>query len=689
MTAAADNREKRALLIGIDKYPMVGQLAGCVNDVELMQSILQDGFGFPPDQVALLRNEQASRDLILAALDALVEKTRKDDIVVIHYAGHGSQMTDREGDEPDGMDETIVPFDSGRGADPNRDITDDEIHLRLVKLGAKTPFTTLIFDSCHSGTITRDVFGMKSRSIPPDTRSARDLPPSPIPRELWPELHETTPTGWVPTGGSYVLIAGCRDEETSFEYRPPDAGPDDVHGALTYFLTQELRRATPGSSYRDVFERAAANVTATNAAQHPQMEGSADREIFGIGDFEPMRFVRVRARAGDVVTLAGGAAHGMTVGSEWAVYPQGTKHTHGVEPVGHVAITAVHAVVSEARIVREGADGRVAPGGRAVETTHVYGDLSFKVQVVGEARWESDLVRLRADIERSRLLQLVDETAPASARIYLMGARGRVTSADHVPQLGALTAPTWAVVSTDGDLMMPPRQRDNYDEIVPNLEKLARYREALAVENPDRGSTLRGKITVELLRKVDDGRWVVATPDAGGQVVFEDGDAIGFLVTNHHEAPVFFTLLDFGLTGRITVLYGGNEQLRTGAPFMVGGSPTAGGFDVWVPDEYPYADNPNGPLAEGSEAVKLFATVSQTDFGYLAQRGVRSADALSPLELLWRTTADSPTSRDARPKVRVGNEDWTTVVKTFVVRRRGAVPVSPAGRSYGLGEQRR
>ena len=44
----------------------------------------------------------------------LVARIGQDDIVVFHYSGHGSQMTDLEGDEPDGLDETIVPYDSGR-----------------------------------------------------------------------------------------------------------------------------------------------------------------------------------------------------------------------------------------------------------------------------------------------------------------------------------------------------------------------------------------------------------------------------------------------------------------------------------------------------------------------------------------------------------------------------------------------
>ena len=69
----------------------------------------------------------------------------------------------------------------------------------------------------------------------------------------------------MPLADKYVLIAGCRDEEKSFEYKPPEGDGKLVHGALTYFLSQELRRATPGTSYRDVFERAAARVNANNA----------------------------------------------------------------------------------------------------------------------------------------------------------------------------------------------------------------------------------------------------------------------------------------------------------------------------------------------------------------------------------------------------------------------------------------
>ena len=105
--------------------------------------------------------------------------------MVVHYSGHGSQMTDIEGDEPDGLDETSSSRgDSGRAPHENRDIKDDEIYLWLKDLTAKTSNVTLIFDCCHSGTIVRDDFGGEARWVEPDLRPAEQLPPSPIPDGL-------------------------------------------------------------------------------------------------------------------------------------------------------------------------------------------------------------------------------------------------------------------------------------------------------------------------------------------------------------------------------------------------------------------------------------------------------------------------------------------------------------------------
>ena len=64
------------------------------------------------------------------------------------------------------------------GTGSNLDITDDEIYTRLLALSMKTSNLTLFFDSCHSATITRDVFGAASRAWPRTRETNCPNPPS-------------------------------------------------------------------------------------------------------------------------------------------------------------------------------------------------------------------------------------------------------------------------------------------------------------------------------------------------------------------------------------------------------------------------------------------------------------------------------------------------------------------------------
>ena len=694
---------KRALLFGIDKYqfaPKIRELHGCVNDALLMRAILAEQFGFPAENVTVLTNEDATRDRMLAALDALVAATSQEDIVVIYYAGHGSQMTDREGDEASGLDNTLMPVDSEGWSGVNRDITDDEVHLRLAALGAKTSYITIIVDACHSATITRDAFGVESRGIPADTRPIAELPPSPIPSGVARSASLPSPrgpSGWMPLADQYVLIAGCRDEETSFEYRPPEGEGKLVHGALTYFLAHELRAATSGTSYRDVFERAAARVIANDARQHPQMEGRADRALFGVADLEPMRYARVEARTGETVTLAAGAAHGMTVGSTWAVYPQGTKREEGAAESGTIEITSVAAVRADARVVTERSPAAIAVDSRAVERVHAYGSLRMRVQLApgiaaAEARGLAAAGSLRAALSDSVLIELVGGDEPAAAaRIYLIEPRTAVGPNDPVPQLGAVPAPVFAVVNTSGALLMPDKRLDQYLEVRENLERLVRARQALELENPDPASALRGKFELELLRLGPDGKWVVAAPDAaGGMPVFEEGDPIAFEIKSRHEARAFINLLDFNALGKVSMIFpapNATDQITPQVRFQIGTDNPKNPFRVSIPKGYPFwAGGSDGPL-DVPETVKLFVTTAEADFRFLQQQGVRAIGRpAGPLQLLWETAAGAAPVRDiGQQELPVGGEDWTTVVRQLVIRRKRGVSVAGAGDAVALG----
>src|SRR6187549_2453318 len=99
MEAASEVRGRWALLIGIDRYQKLDlewQLEGCGNDVAIMHDVLSRRFGFQDDQIKVLHNEQATRESILEAMDALAHRAGKDDEVVFFYSGHGSQQLDGE-----------------------------------------------------------------------------------------------------------------------------------------------------------------------------------------------------------------------------------------------------------------------------------------------------------------------------------------------------------------------------------------------------------------------------------------------------------------------------------------------------------------------------------------------------------------------------------------------------------------
>lgn len=685
MPTTTDKRARRALLVGIDTYPSIVQLKGCVNDVRLMRGILEQNFGFAPDNIALLTNEAATRDGILAAFDTLVASTSRDDIVVIHYAGHGALMTDREGDEPSGYDSTIMPFDSVRDRTENRDITDDEIHLRLVQLGEKTSYITLIFDCCHSGTITRDSAGLNSRSVSADKRPVSELPPSPIPAELQKSMRDSGPSGWLAIDDKYVLIAGCRDEETSFEYRDGEV----MHGALTFFLGRELSAARPGASYRDVFERACARVTANNPSQHPQMEGRADREIFGISDVTPMKFMTVIARDGGNAVIGHGAAQGMTIGSRFDVFPEGSRESEHATPLGQLEVIAVRATESDTRVIAEGTANAILANSRAVETVHSYGDLRLGVHIIETAAGNSTgaasagdstgaaMRSLREQITKSSILKMESEAKGARAHVHLLDIRQSVTAESPVPQVSSVTEPTWAVVGDTGELIMPLKSLGLHADVVQNLERIARHTQALALENPDPSSELRGKVSLDLLRKAGDGKWIVAQPEAaGGQIEYEEHEEIAFRIRNNHTQDLFVSLVDFGLTGSVSTVPRATVKLGAGITFDVGAGSDGRGYALTMPANFPFVSNPAGDAIDGIETLKLFVTTQPVSFAFLAQPGVRSAE--SPLEMLWKTAIGIAATREVVETMPVKGDDWTTVLKPFRLKRRTGVTL-PGG----------
>ncbi len=262
---------RHALVVGIDEYPGFGpedQLAGAVRDARVMEEVLVSRHAFNHGDVIRRLGIEATRDGLLDALWKIRSQVGQGDQVVFFFSGHGSQMTDREGDEGDGLDETLVPFDSGREDTENRDLSDDEINYWAATILEKTPHLTLIFDCCHSATLHRP--GWRIRSVASDLRPVEALPPSPVP------VHRDIETGPRP-----LLLAACRDDERAYELPPSVAGK--VRGAFSLHLIEALRDACPKETWREVFTRTASALAVDCPEQHPQISGDGlDEPVFGL-----------------------------------------------------------------------------------------------------------------------------------------------------------------------------------------------------------------------------------------------------------------------------------------------------------------------------------------------------------------------------------------------------------------------
>ena len=155
-TAALPQRERRALLIGIDEYTHVHPLVGPVNDAQAMRSFISGDLGYTDSDIRMLLNAEATRDNILETFeDWLIDGTAEGDQVFVFFSGHGFRQPDEDGDEADRYDETLVPVDVRMAADGafSGMITDDEMAVLMNRLAGRE--VQVVVDACHSGTSTK------------------------------------------------------------------------------------------------------------------------------------------------------------------------------------------------------------------------------------------------------------------------------------------------------------------------------------------------------------------------------------------------------------------------------------------------------------------------------------------------------------------------------------------------------
>lgn len=291
--ASATGGQVRAVVVGIDDYQNFRSLHGAKADAtDLADALTQGGA-----QVTTLLDSQARRAAVVAALDALVASSRKGDLAIVAFAGHGTRVPEYDfpgwkGVEPGGMNEEFVlgAYSHSR-VGTSEVVINKEMKAWIARLDAKGVEVLFVADTCFGGGLVRHY---DPRTAPPAERGVPsvDRPEpgrfKPIPMTMAELLTNVSDLEHV------TFLSGADPAHEVPEVQiPGEAGP---RGALSYSMARLLRgeAGTKGDgtvTRRSVFEYVLQSVNQyTDGQQDVDREPKAldpkvlDRAVLRVGD---------------------------------------------------------------------------------------------------------------------------------------------------------------------------------------------------------------------------------------------------------------------------------------------------------------------------------------------------------------------------------------------------------------------
>lgn len=311
-------QQQRALLIGINSYtppkgvtpsPPKGRegfhdLEGSKNDALAMQSLIVSKFGFDNKNIDTLFDQQATRKAILDGINDLLSKSAPGDIAFIYYAGHGSEMYNSLSFESDKKDQTIVPNNATWDKTVS-DIRDKELSRIFTRFIDKKVKLTVIFDCCHSGSLSRgiDITTSTFRSAPPPTGTSIDAKDDYRPDTI-PEMR---------SGKYFMILSAAQSDEKAAENK------DDnkiQHGVFTSALMDAVNQQSVDASAQSIFESVRAIIHNNGYTQEPVIGGNNERldeTLFGMkkGKLSDYSVISVSGKLGSQIEVQGGYAIGL------------------------------------------------------------------------------------------------------------------------------------------------------------------------------------------------------------------------------------------------------------------------------------------------------------------------------------------------------------------------------------------
>jgi len=333
---------KYALIIAVGNYDRAAtgwSPISSENDIPLIKTALE-GQGFDEKNIAILQDKDADKAGIIDAFNKLINNVKEGDYVVVHYSGHGQQISDDNNDEIDGLDEALVSINAPSSYKAGKDYKGEE-HFRDEEFGelinelrakvGKNGQVLVILDSCHSGTGTRGdakVRGGKSPFIIPGQSNINKEA-----NENGTGMNESS----VKSRGNddnlspFILFAGAKFDELNYETK--DENGNGV-GSLSFAVSKAFSEINTNSTYSSVFARILEIMADIAPKQTPMIEGDINYKVFNGDVVEQEYYYEIEKVIDNTkIKINGGNVTGVSKGDKIGLYNIGTSSIDEETPI--------------------------------------------------------------------------------------------------------------------------------------------------------------------------------------------------------------------------------------------------------------------------------------------------------------------------------------------------------------------
>ena len=560
-TSAFAESGRRALIIAIGDYPRVGgwdKLSSARDAALIAEALRARGF----EDISLLVDREATKDGILQAFRDLTDRSQPGDWVMLHFSGHGQQVWDHEDpsnpvlkvDELDGFDESLVPYDARDSFTPGvyegeKHLVDDEIARLLTDLRAKLgPEGQLVFtvDACYSGSISRSASLAKVRGTSKVVKPASYS----VALAQKDEGSDWSADFLTPDSplASMAVISAARADQPNYETTDDEGeGVGSLSLALSRTFIKPFDRAPSLGAF---FRYLQTDMAREAPYQSPQLEGQAERQLFGNALLDPGGFPVLEFGAdGRTATLRAGTLSGMFAGTTIRLLEDGQPEDAGIL-------------------------GEVTESGTTTTTV----TLQQAVADADPVRWKGRVedqyllfqpVKLAVSMADAELEQKVREAVTATARLDVVDAGAQLLLAETAEgqlvlrdveekELGS-----WATGQPDKAVAAALKRVEEYAR--------AKYFWSLSSQTAS-ADQLQLQVVPVSLEKAGNVYKVSGTKDdmvpEGGVMDLKMGDPFVFRVTNPSSSPRYVHIMGVDANDEVFLLL--PDAVNAPAEFVVG-----------------------------------------------------------------------------------------------------------------------